>query len=1023
MALMSKYIKGSTGGSDWYAEAKTPQRLSYWTGKYGEQKPWRNKQTGETGETVKAKYYKLKTLDELLGTKYGLGKITTMSGEKPPEEKKKPFSALQWLGRLVGATSTAPVAAKWLEAKAKGEKFGFGKFLGEYGKSFVKGIKGEERGAETYKEILDKLGWRPKTKGGQIARGVAGFAGDVLLDPLTYVSAGVGKGVTVGGKVLSRAGSGLFKKAVKQYGVEAAERMVKTALKKPELATKYIAKGGIKFAGIPIVPESVTKGIGKYTGLTAAKEAIRGTKPVQALGKAFFREFRPGGVSKEQFGKFKDILQSEYYSKHAYEQARTLDTIENLFKKVKPGNRQKITRALMEGKIASLPKNLQQPAKGVRSLFGSIAKEEKQLGILQKTRKDYVTQLYKNPIKAREVLGRMPDQLTKTTRFAKARSFEDLSEIPQFVLQHKKLLPEGSKLTKKESMGIIFGEKGKLANGLSYGQVRKEIEKVGLTPKLDVAELAATRLKSSKEAVTNRELLKKVGQEMGRKPKDLLWGDDFVKYESKNVGDVAIPRFAAEHLKNLETKAINDEGIKGLLSGWNKIQNWYKKSLTSIFPSFHARNAFSNVALNYLDIGVDSLNPISHIDALKGLKGGKGILKTKGGRQYTFSQVRDLMRRHNIVGTGFYEGEAKKLFGEKLGGIVSPKKIAKLSPFRVGRQVGKGIESEARAVNFISNLKKGLSADEAAKRTKQFLFDYDNLSQFEKKVMRTFIPFYTFSRKNLELQLKMLKERPGRVAAEIKAIRGIGEPITEKEKEKVPEFIQEQLGVKMGTDKYGRPIYYSGFGMPIEEAAQKISQGPLQTIGQMMSPMIKAPIEKLTGKDIFRRRDIKDIYKADDIKFLVDKLPKESQGRVAKFLDLRSVEKAVYAQGKKVGTETEWRADPEKLWMLRQLPTSRLQTTLGYIGSEDMDDRQKALKMLSGVKGFAIDEEEQAYFKQKEEMDALIGMLKRYGVLGQEPTGQPYLRNEEKYLSQVLPSQNQKAPTSKYERALAMIGR
>lgn len=59
---------------------------------------------------------------------------------------------------------------------------------GEYLSSMWKGLKGEERSQTT--DVLDNLGWRPTTKKGKIARGVVGLAGDILLDPTTYIPLG-----------------------------------------------------------------------------------------------------------------------------------------------------------------------------------------------------------------------------------------------------------------------------------------------------------------------------------------------------------------------------------------------------------------------------------------------------------------------------------------------------------------------------------------------------------------------------------------------------------------------------------------------------------------------------------------------------------------------------------------------------------------------------------------------------------------------------------------------------------------
>ena len=46
---------------------------------------------------------------------------------------------------------------------------------------------------------------------------------------------------------------------------------------------------------------------------------------------------------------------------------------------------------------------------------------------------------------------------------------------------------------------------------------------------------------------------------------------------------------------------------------------------------------------------------------------------------------------------------------------------------------------------------------------KAALFDYQNLTDFEKNVLRNVAPFYSWSRFNIPLQLKNIIQQPGKV--------------------------------------------------------------------------------------------------------------------------------------------------------------------------------------------------------------------------------------------------------------------
>ena len=77
----------------------------------------------------------------------------------------------------------------------------------------------------------------------------------------------------------------------------------------------------------------------------------------------------------------------------------------------------------------------------------------------------------------------------------------------------------------------------------------------------------------------------------------------------------------------------------------------------------------------------------------------------------------------------------------------------------IGRKLGDAMETNAKLALFIDQLSKGLSPYDAAQVVKKHLFDYTDLTKAERK-LKIVVPFYTFTRKNLPLQLKTLIERP-----------------------------------------------------------------------------------------------------------------------------------------------------------------------------------------------------------------------------------------------------------------------
>ena len=77
-----------------------------------------------------------------------------------------------------------------------------------------------------------------------------------------------------------------------------------------------------------------------------------------------------------------------------------------------------------------------------------------------------------------------------------------------------------------------------------------------------------------------------------------------------------------------------------------------------------------------------------------------------------------------------------------------------------GKHLARIVENQARASNFLANFKKSGVWSDAAAHSNKFLFDYGDLTQFQRQIMRTIFPFFTWSIKNIHLQLDMMQKSP-----------------------------------------------------------------------------------------------------------------------------------------------------------------------------------------------------------------------------------------------------------------------
>jgi len=302
---------------------------------------------------------------------------------------------------------------------------------------------------------------------------------------------------------------------------------------------------------------------------------------------------------------------------------------------------------------------------------------------------------------------------------------------------------------------------------------------------------------------------------------------------------------------------IGEEVTKDFLKVYDATQNLWKKWTLAVFPAYHFRNMIGNWWNNYLG-GV--LNPFIYKEA-KELQDGflKGTLSTKDELTYKLAQ------KWNIVRTGIYGSEIPSLeptLKKSIGQSVN-------YPADLGMKVGTYIEDNARLAHFMDKLKKGWSPKEASFSVKKYLFDYQDLTMFEKNVMRRLMPFYTWTRKNLPLQLEALINKTGKVLP-IQKIRynsylGAGQP----PEELLPSWVQERM-----------PMFYKKEGrlsqFPLESYIPFADIGkvvrPTEIASELLSPLIKTPIELASNRSWYFEEAI-ERYKGETREFLRMDMP------------------------------------------------------------------------------------------------------------------------------------------------------
>jgi len=380
---------------------------------------------------------------------------------------------------------------------------------------------------------------------------------------------------------------------------------------------------------------------------------------------------------------------------------------------------------------------------------------------------------------------------------------------------------------------------------------------------------------------------------------------------AKGKGDVYIHEAIKDQMNEFikPAKSMVDEAAKVL--GFDYATGLFKSYVTTLFPGFHVRNITSNQFQNMLKIGVDVANPKLNAAAWAILRNKRpdSVFTSKGGRVYTYGQIRDMISKESDIlmegRFGPFELQQAQIKGEVLGG--TKKRLTRdLNPLsrenlalKAGQKIGQSSEQHAKLVNILSNLQAGNSIKVGIESAEDALFNYGKLTDFERKIMRRIIPFYTFSRKNAEYQMKMLMQTPGAVAAQLKGMRGasetLGGAITSEDVEGLPAWALDNMGVKSGVNKYGQNLFLTGFGLPIEEFFGRFSgdKGIIWNIINetllMSNPLLKYPLEKVTGFDMFRGRPIQELNNAEDIQGILKLMPGPVGEQFAKFMEFREI--------------------------------------------------------------------------------------------------------------------------------------
>jgi hypothetical protein len=290
------------------------------------------------------------------------------------------------------------------------------------------------------------------------------------------------------------------------------------------------------------------------------------------------------------------------------------------------------------------------------------------------------------------------------------------------------------------------------------------------------------------------------------------------RLQSKHWGGHAAPKEIAQEIDRVG-HIIDDTTALGKMGKFvDTYDRIWKTSATSlpVNAAFTLRNARSNLFLNWLD-GLYHLGPYKEAfriqrkagQVLKGDKfaaeikaaGADAVLrKALTNREY---KIFRLAQDNRVLGSNWFDidaslrgtGKVRSVKGvrEETSGVLSKAKQAGGNAAEAGRNFNGAVEDNARLANFIHNLDRTGDAKIAASHVHKYLFDYGDLTHIEQEKIKKLVPFYTFMRKNVPLQVASALKMPGKVGARIK----IGEAVTEELPSGVPSYLERSGAVQV----------------------------------------------------------------------------------------------------------------------------------------------------------------------------------------------------------------------------------
>lgn len=302
------------------------------------------------------------------------------------------------------------------------------------------------------------------------------------------------------------------------------------------------------------------------------------------------------------------------------------------------------------------------------------------------------------------------------------------------------------------------------------------------------------------------------------------------------------------NMLKLSEEATSNQ-LKPLLNLWDGINRTFKK-FSTLTLGFHARNIMgntTNMALSgmpvssmpkYYKKSAELWNKADDLTA----KFFKGTL--------TDAEKADWSILEQFYRGGFSNESYAKIMG--LEDIKVPKKGITNKISQKSIEMNEFVDGHNRLAllmyaNDNPKYVQKLGKADAIEAVKYVLFDPSNMSDLEKTTLKRIMPFYTFTKQNLMFQADNIMKNTPKYNRLFKTLNKMYDDVGE---DGYYDYQKDSMQIPLPfTDDDGNQLFLKA-NLPLSDLGEWMSN-PIQRTVSSTSPIIKAPIEYVTGVDTF----------------------------------------------------------------------------------------------------------------------------------------------------------------------------